>query len=428
VTQRLPYGGTISARALARATEDLHSRVADGDNQSAEFILAADIPLLRGSGLTARESRIQSERNLIYAAREFENFRRDFLFDIVRDFLDLVVSQRSVVNAERRVVQLRDVEARERGLYESGRSDLFNAALAEQSTVNALDSLNQRREQYRLDVDRFKVRLGLDVEQPVEIVESSLGLPVPQVELDEAVRAAMAYRLDLQTQRDAVDDARRGVAIARNDLLPDLNFTGSVLVPTDDNRDWYRLEPGETVIRAGVTLGLPINREIERLTLRQSQIQLERSERDFDDLRDNITVSVRGAVRQIDRARYTLEIQERSIKIGEDRIESIAAAPDRATARDASEAADELLSAKDSRDEALRDLELAILGYLQQTGQLRVTLDGQMQALQGMAFIPPEQRRGAAINAWRRDMLTIPGFMIIPRPPAVLRRIPGEGE
>lgn len=422
VTQRLPYGGSVSARALARATEDLHSRVSGDENQSADVIVAAEIPLLRGAGRAAREDLIQSERDLVYGAREFENFRREFFFDVVSDFLDLVVQQQSVINAERQVKQLRLVEERERGLYESGRSDLFNAALAEQSTVSALDSLNQRREQYRLNVDRFKVRLGIDVEQPVVIVPSSLNLPVPDVALDDAVRYAMAYRLDLQTQRDAVDDARRGVSIARNGLLPDVNLTASFDLPTDSGRRSFRLEPGESVARAGVTVGLPLDREVERLTLRQSQIQLERTERDFDDLRDNITVNVRGAVRAIDRARYQLEIQERNIRIGEDRIESIAAAPDRATARDASEAADDLLEAMDSRDEALRDLELAILAYLQQTGQLRVRLDGGMMPLAGMEFTP--MRPPAA--GGREDYYLIPGVLILPRLPAILEPRPGE--
>jgi outer membrane protein TolC len=322
------------------------------------------------------------------------------------------------------VEQLRQVEQRERALYESGRTDLFNAALAEQATVSAVDQLVQRRETYRLDVDRFKVRLGLPVEQPVVIVVSSLDLPVPEAELDEAVRFAMAYRLDLQTQRDIVDDARRGVAIARNNMLPDLNATGSITIPDDSTRDNFNLEPRESIARVGLSLGLPIDREIERLTLRQAQIQLERADRAFDTLRDTITVDVRGAVREIDRARFTLEIQERNIQIGEDRIESIAAAPDRATARDASEAADELLEAKDNRDSALRDLQLAILSYLLETGQLRVKSDGQLQPLPGMETRPigrPGMRNIGGI-----DVLEIPGMIMIPMPPAAVQEVPGE--
>lgn len=420
VSQRLPYGGTVSARALATAVEDLHSRVSDGDSLTADFILDANIPLLRGAGLAARETLIQRERDMIYAAREFEDFRRIFLFEIVRDFLDLAVQQRSVVNAERQVDQLRQVEQRERALYVSGRTDLFNAALAEQATVAALDQLYQRREAFRLDIDRFKVRLGIPVEQSVEIDESTLNLPVPDVTLDEAVRSALAFRLDLQNSRDQVDDARRTVAIAQNNLLPDVTLTGSVNLPTDNFRDRRRLSPGDSVIRGGVSFGLPIDREIERLQLRQTQIDLQRAQLDFERQRDEVTVEVRGAVRAIDRARYTVQIQERNVRIGQDRVESINAAPDRATARDASEASDDLLEALDNRDRALRDLQQAILAYLRLSGQLRVAFDGSFLPIAGMSLTvaPP-------IN---QEFFVIPNVMFLKLPPAVLRPIPGENQ
>lgn len=386
VTQRLPYGGEVSARLLAAATEDLHQRVAGENVQSAELILAADIPLLRGAGLSARETRIQAERNLVYAARDFEIFRREFLFDIAREFLDLVVQQQAVMNAERQVARLLEVQERELALYEAGRTPRFEAALAEQDTFRALDNLNTRREFYRLAVDRFKVRLGLPIDQDVIIVPSTLDLPIPAVDLEEAVRLAMRLRLDLQTQRDIVDDARRLVEIARNDLLPDLDVFGSVSIPTDRRRAraGLRFDPHDSDLRAGVLFSLPLDREIERLTLREAQIRLERAMRAYDEQRDLIAVEVRATARDIDRALYALQIQEQSVQIGEERRASIDAAPDRATARDRSEAADELLRAQDARDAARRDLEVAILRYLLETGQLRVNPEGSIRLLRGM--------------------------------------------
>jgi len=391
VTQRLPYGGEVSARALARATEDLHEEVAGEESSSAEVILAANIPLLRGAGTIAREDRIQAERDLVYAARDFEQFRRDFLFSITQDFLDLVVQQQSVTNAQRQVEQLREVEARERSLYEAGRTPLFQAALAEQSTVAALDSLNNRLEAYLLAVDRFKVQLGMAIDQPVEIVPSSLELPIPDASLELAVQAGMAYRLDLQTRRDVVDDARRGLDNARNQLLPDLNVIGSVSIPSDESKTkaGLELDGGDTDWQAGITFGLPLDREIERLRVRTAQIDLERQLRDYEEFRDTVAVTIRGSVRDIDRARYALQIQERNIQIGEDRVASIQAAPDRATARDASDASNELLVAKDARDSAKRDLEVAILRYLLETGQLRVDAQGLIRPLQGMTLGRP---------------------------------------
>ena len=387
VTQKLPYGGEISARALAQATEDLHHRVAGEDVQDAAVILTADIPLLRGAGLAAREDLIQSERNLIYAARDFEQFRRDFLFDISQDFLSLVVQQQAVANAERQVTRLREVEDRERTLYESGRSTRFQAALAEQSTVSALDTLNTRREALRLAIDRFKVRLSIPIDRSVVIMPSGIDLAIPAADMERAVRLAMAYRLDLQTQRDQVADAKRHVDVARNQLEPDLNFNGAFTVPTDPSRRraGLKFSSEDSFFVAGVTLGLPLDRDIERISVRQAQIELARQQRDTDQLRDNIAVNVRAAVRDIDRARYTLEIQERSIAIGQQRIESIEAAPDRASARDASDAANELARAQDRRDSARRDLQVAILRYLQETGQLRITPEGFVSPLRGMS-------------------------------------------
>jgi hypothetical protein len=142
VTQRLPYGGQVSAQLLAAATENLHERVAGQNVQTAELIFAADVPLLRGAGMVAREDLIQAERNMVYAARDFERFRREFLFDITSDFLNLVVQQQAIVNAEQDVEQRQRFEERERSLAEAGRVPPFEAGLSVQSTLFAVDRLN----------------------------------------------------------------------------------------------------------------------------------------------------------------------------------------------------------------------------------------------------------------------------------------------
>src|SRR5262249_5488854 len=118
-------------------------------------------------------------------------------------------------------------------------------------------------------------------------------------------------------------------------------------------------------------------------------IALERQIRQYEEFRDSLAVSIRGSVRDIDRARYALQIQERNIQIGEDRVASLQAAPDRATPRAASDAANQLLHAQDARGSAKRDLEVAILQYLLATGQLRVNAQGLIKPLQGMMLGQP---------------------------------------
>ncbi len=390
VTQRLPYGGDVSARVLARATEDLHATVAGEGVQSADVILEAEIPILRGAGVAARDPRIQEERNLIYAAREFERFRREFFFDITSDFLDLVVRRQGIQNAMEQVASLQALTEREYERYHAGRIDLNQYALAQQRAFDAQDSLNSQLESYRLAVDRFKVRLGMPTDRPLSVAISTPGLPVPEIDLAEAVRLAMTYRLDLQTRRDQVQDARSRIEIARNDLLPDLDFTALVDVPTDDDRRraGVDFEPRDSIFSAGVTFGLPLDREIERLGLRDSQISYERSIRAYEEFADNLAVTVRSAVRDIDRTLFTLQIQTQGIINSQNRLDSIEEVPDRFSARDKTEAIEDLNSAKDQYDQAYRDLQIAILRYLLETDQLRVLPGGGIRPLEGMEVDP----------------------------------------
>ncbi len=211
VTQRLPYGGEVSARLLAAATEDLHRRVTGENIQTADLILTADVPLLRGAGQVAREDLIQAERNVIYAARDFERSRREFLFDITRDFMNLVVQGQAITNTQRQVKMLEDSEQKERALLDAGRRPPLDLALAQQETLFARDRLNSQQESTRLAVDRFKVRIGMSQVEPLVIETSTPGIPTPRVEVDEAVGAAMRYRLDLQNRRDELTDARRAI-------------------------------------------------------------------------------------------------------------------------------------------------------------------------------------------------------------------------
>ncbi len=390
VTQRLPYGGNVSARLLAQASQDLHQRVAGENAQSARIILEADVPLLRGAGISAREPRIQTERDLVYAARRFERARRELIFDIARDFLSLVVQKQQVENGRRQLETLIDLEARERALVRSGRQDPFQAIRAEQNVLFQRDSLSGQLESLRIALDAFKIRLGLSPDVDLDIDTTLPTLPSPDISQDVAVKLALQYRLDLQTQRDRVEDAYRGLEIAKNELLPDLDLSGSIELPTDPDREraGLRFDPGEVEFEAGVTFGLPLDREIERLSLREQQIRLEQSIRNYEEFRDNVAVLVRAAVRDIQRSRFSLQVQEENVRVSERRQESINAAIDRSTARDRSEAADQLLEARDRRDRAARDLQVAILDYLLTTGQLRVQPDGQLQPLPGMGANP----------------------------------------
>jgi len=388
VNQRLPFGGEVSAAFVAQATEQLDDYLNSTDAQSAEVVLAANIPLLRGFGDVAREDLIQARRNLVYAARNFEQFRRDFYYELASDYLQLVVQLQGIANGVRQVERSAAVEARTKALVASGRTEPFQADLATQNTLFALDRLSSQREAYRLTLDRFKARIGMPVEESVRIDPTQFKLPVPKVDMSQSLELAFRYRLDLQTSRDLVDDFTRKVDVARNATLGDLDLLLANNLPTDPTRDrgGLGLDPGYDDFSARLTYSMPLDRESEELRLRQSQILLEQSKRDFYQSRDDAAVEVRQAARGIERSLFSRAVQEKNVQASMNRQAAIDAAPDRATARDRTEALDALRRAQDSLDNAKKDLQLAILRYLNTTGQLRVAPNGSIIPLPGMEF------------------------------------------
>lgn len=393
VRQRLPFGGEVAARWVWLASEDLRSRVTGQYEQSSAIVLDGNVPLLRGAGDVAQESLIQARRNLVYAARSFEDFRRTFLVSIARDYFNLLLQQDGIDSQERQLESLRSLEQRQREWNEAGLLPEFEVNLARNNVLNAEANLANARESYILAVDRFKVRLGIPPEVKVEILPFELPIPEPDTSLDEATQLALAYRLDLQNQRDQLDDAARSVRNAKNDLLPDLNLAGSVRFPTDaDEREGGAVyEPDDTQFNASVTFGLPLDREIERLQLRSAIIGLQRSQRDYEQFRDNLVLDVRARVREIERARFNLTLAEERVKITERRAEEQKIKEDEVDTQSLVDTANDLLQAEQARDQARTDVRNAVLDYLLATGQLRVQRDGRFDPLPGMNLPTQEQ-------------------------------------
>ncbi len=379
VSQNLHDGGTISASALSTFAKELHSSTGSSTDTSSSSVLgvAIEIPLLEGSGAVARESLIQAKRDMVYAARTFERFRRTFYRDIVSDYLSLVVQKQSLHNAQMGVDSLQQLAKRQAALYASGRARLYDSADAENQALAAVARLSQSWEQYRLAIDRFKIKIGWPIESTVDVIPTTLPVYPPGVDVTTAVLQALRFRLDLQNEFNRLGDTKRGVANAINALLPEatLSFSAST---TSEERKPAKFTGEDVDYVAGLSISLPLNKETERITVRQQQILLEKAKRSYRESRDTIAVEVRSALRNIEVFQFTLDLQERNVEIAQLGLNSINADPDRVSVLDQTRAISDLQSAKDARDSARRDLELSIVDYLLQAGQLRISAGGEL--------------------------------------------------
>lgn len=375
MTHLLPSGGSVSASALTTVARSLHNFSSSEESADSTLDLAVEIPLLKGSGAVAREPLIQAKRNLVYAARSYERFRRTFFREIVGDYLGLVVQKKSLENAQRGVDSLRQLARRQAALYEAGRTRFYDSADAENQALGAVANLSQSWERYRLSLDRFKIRIGWPIEDQVQVEPSPIGLLPPTVDAEQSITDALLYRLDLQNERDQVEDVRRGVINTMDALLPDVTLTASASMDSDTDKT-AKFGGEEIDYLAGLSVSLPLDREVERIAVRSQQISLERAQRSYRESRDDVAVAVRSALRNIEVFQFSLDLQERNVQIAQVGLDSINADPDRVSVLDQTRAISDLQSAKDARDSAAKDLELSIVDYLLQAGQLRINDDG----------------------------------------------------
>lgn len=389
VTQRLPYGGDVSVSALVNYTNLLQqaSTTTTADElQDARINASINLPLLRGSGQVAREDLIQAERDLVYAAREFERFRRSFFVDISNTYFGLLRQQQRIANQERQLEGLELLQAEQELKLKAGEIPGFEAADAEAQVLFGQSDLAEEVDRYASSLDSLKLRIGMQVAQPLEIQSTEIKVPTPALNAAKSIQLGQAARLDLQTQRDEVDDARRGVLVAQNRLRGDLDLNASVDLRTDTGRDidGADFQAGDSDFRVGVEYSVPLDRRIELAQYRSSLIDLERFERDYRVQRDRVALDIRDAIREIERATLTLRLQGENVRLAELRLESIKIKrlrdPDQVQARRVIEAQEDLLNALNRRDQAVADLQISILNYLLQTGQMRVGSDGKWLA------------------------------------------------
>lgn len=411
ITQRLPYGGEVSVGALVDFV-NLLQNASDrtSPTQDAAITVDAVIPLLRGAGMVAREDLIQAERDLVYAARSFERFRREFFVDIAVEYFNLIARQENIENQKRQVEGLERLARRFEALARAGRSPFFEAEQATARVLFALNNLSNAEENYVAALDSFKLRIGMPMTQHLVIVPTEVVVPEPLLDTTEAVQTAYDHRLDLQTAADLIDDARRRVAVARNQLLPDLDVFAGATLGTDPTADigGLNLSLEHSSYSGGVRFGAPLDRRIETIRYRQSLVAYDRTQRSFTLERDRVAQQVRSAIRRIRQARFTLELQERNVHLATRRLQGVLLDERGQSPREVIEAEEDLLEARNRRDAAVRDLRVSVLQFLLDTGQMRVGPQGEWLPPAQLTPLPAEAAPANAEQPRRRRAVDDP--------------------
>lgn len=349
VRQILPLGGQVTgsvAHSAARV-RDLDPLTPNDFQWTSDYQVNLQQPLLRGAGYQAsHEALTQAQRSLLYAVRAFELFRQDYAIRIADAYYGLVSQKKQLENDEQNYLDAaydtRKAEAL-RKLDRNKPDDVFQARRREITEETALLGARTR---YQLALDEFKILLGLPTATPIEL--AAVEPPFERIDLESrsAVEVALHNRLELHTQRDGVDDAKRRLRISRQDLLPRFDATAAYGTAsrggvTDD------ATPNQRSGSAGLTLELPLDRKAEANAYRSAQIAVDRAQRDLRQAEDELERNVLNALRELEQFEKQITLQEEQI-VSERRavaVMQIRVEADEAQQRDLSEARQSLNTA-----------------------------------------------------------------------------------
>lgn len=358
-------------------------------------------PLLRDSGFkTEIENLTQAERDLLYALRDFVRFRKDFSVGVAAAYYGVLGNRDTAQNSFLNFQSSRKAGDRTRDLAAEGRTTQTDLGRIEQQELSAESTWVNAVRSYQRSLDDFKIQLGIPVDSRVVLDDKELQqlkIHHPKINVDDAIRIALAARLDYQNARDEQQDSVRKVALAADRFKPQLDVVagGRINSPVRDH-GFTLPEVSNYSWDVGASLDLPLERKAERNGYRAALITQERARRNAELQRDQIELQIRDSWRTLEQAKRNYEINEIGVKLAERRVEEqeLLAEYGRAKALDQVDAQNALLSSKVQLTQALVAHTIARLQFWDNMGILYIKEDGQWQEMEeptGASVSPPEK-------------------------------------
>lgn len=337
--------------------------------KSAESTIAATLtqPLLKGFGKTvAMENLTQGERDVVYAIREFVRYRKTFSVNIAKSYFRILKQKDQVNNVWNNYQSLKLERERAELMAQAGRLPEFQLDQTRQNELRARDQWIRATQTYKNLLDEFKLELGLPADLNIELDPREMeklalqGIEALKISETEAISTALAYRLDLKNVREQVEDARRKITVAKNALLPRLDTKfkyNNTTQQTQNPIKPLKFNDETDAYSAGLSLELPLDRKAARNNYRQALINYEVAKRKLVEQIDRTKLEVRNAIRNLEQAEQSYQIQKNSLSLAERRVESTSLLQQagRASTRDVLDARDALLEAQNALTSALVD-------------------------------------------------------------------------
>jgi outer membrane protein TolC len=307
IRQQLESGGQAEFRWEGTITDQDPQTTIQNPLYTSELILEVTQPLLRDFGAEVNRARIVLERNNTkVSVLDYRLALEKNIATIEQTYWQLVQAQRDVLADQ----ELLDSTERTADIN----SKRFGEDATREGISQTLTALNGRRailvrsKARMADLSDQLKRLVNDPDLPVSsalliVPESAPTLDYIRFDLDDQIRTAMDCRADLAEAQLKIDNASEILKVAKNNLLPQLNFVGrfsfiggdvDITSAIDDELDW-----GHINYRAGLQLEIPIGNREASAIFQRSMLQREQAIETYRDTIAQGMEEVKTALRDV---------------------------------------------------------------------------------------------------------------------------------
>jgi len=319
ISGRLHWGTSYTLRAFVDEEQSTFNRF-DAEF-SGDFSFTLTQPLLRGRGKAAnlarvrqaKNSRLISEENLRLTVMQSLNEVISAYWDLVGAIETVRVRYKSMENAAR----LLDITERR---LDIGTASPLDVVQAKAGIATRQSDLISARAAVQDAADRLKRLVDLEdggLLSPRPIMPVDRPDPrVGELDVEESIQIALEVRPDLRAAELNTENADIERKRARNDMLPQLDVSGTVATgargPQLSNVFEGAADRSDHRWSMSINGSLPLRNRAARGSFHQAEISVRQNELQYERTKQDLVLGVRNAYRDVEESRALVESNRQS--------------------------------------------------------------------------------------------------------------------
>ncbi len=332
--QMLPTGGTYEFR-FNNEFNNLRSQQFTGFISKLGITLTQ--PLLKNFGIEANETNIRIAANNQSISREQLRLKvSDIVTQVHNAYAELAFSVENLEVQRRSLRLARDLVALNQARVRAGVAAPVEVTQAEAQEAARVQDVILAEKAVRDAEDTLKVILNLPASggwgQEIQLTYT-LTFEPKSVNLDESIQKALENRYEYKSAKLDIDNKGLSTRLTRNQLLPDLAFTGSVFTNGFGNTyggDISEMGSSHFIsYSVGVILTVPLGNRGPRSTYIKAKLTEDQAKTSLKNLELQIIQQVREGVRRIeanakrvDANRAARALAEEQLRVEQRRLEA----------------------------------------------------------------------------------------------------------